>query len=202
MTAHSNPHPLRSLIGFAAITAVAGITLGWPQTTYAERDDLTAWVAPGTQVNKTIVAEGRLVRDAKAKSGWAMEIKARNTGDVSRNCDVTAMVLEVDGMPMARVAPPPKTVWRQRESFPVAAHQEVTRRIPVPAPLAHQLDQRTPAPAVAQQEPDPFSDTDAKSAAPRKSAAPQKRTQAKRAVPPLPDAIAFSSLSVRLLPAG
>jgi hypothetical protein len=188
------PRSLRCIIGFAAITAAATVTLGWPQTTHADRDDLALWIAPGTKVGPTIVAEGRLVRDAKAKTGWAMEIKARNSGGKPATCDVVAMVSELEGIPVARVAPPPRIVWEERHSFGIAPHAEVVQRVPVPAHLAVKLDREAPEPApppVAKQ-------TQARTVPPAKAQAPTRNR--------IPSALAelggFSSLSVRLQAAG
>ncbi len=173
------PPYLRTLIGCAALTAAAGITLGWPRTTHADRDQVAIWIAPGTKVAPTVIAEGQLVRDAKGK--WVLEIRARNTGTVAHNCSLVAMVSEVQGSPMSRVAPIPEVVWQQRQSFSVPPRAEATRQLPVPPPLAAKLDAQAPPPPAVQ------------------------TNSARRQQPSRPSprpALAFSTLSVQLKPAG
>jgi hypothetical protein len=200
MAPQSKPHTLRTILGFAAITAAAGITLGWPQPTHAERNELSMWVAPGTQVAPSIVAEGGLVRDAKAKSGWAIEIRARNASDRAQPCDLIALVSEVEGIPLARVTPPPKTVWETRQRFSVPPHAEVARRIPVSAALALKLDRESP-PRTAKGHGDSKQAPEPKVA--QQLAPPPPASASSNRVPPrFPAPLTFSSLSVRIRPAG
>jgi hypothetical protein len=150
------------------------------------------WVAPGTKVGPTVIAEGRLVRDAKAKSGWALEIRAHNPGKSPEVCDVVAMVSELEGMPMARVAPPPRIVWQQRQTFTVQPGAEQTRHVAVPATLARKLDAQAPPP--------PPAHSAGHAAPPRqaeqRAARPAQKNQG--SVPRVRPSLAFSSLSVRL----
>jgi len=189
-----SPRALTTLIGFAAITAAAGITLGLPQTTHADHDEMAMWIAPGTQISASVLAEARLLRDANAKSGWALEIKAHNSGKSTERCDVVAMVSESDGMPMARVAPPPRIVWQQRRTFTVEPGTEATQRVAVPIALGRKLDAQAPPPSTVAP---PSKAAHPTEQAQQRSQEAGRQTQNRRDARSLA-ALTFASLSVRL----
>jgi hypothetical protein len=134
--------PLRSLatvLGFAAITTAAAVTVFWPKATLADGDDGKAdLVLDGTKVNHVVV-EGELVKDPKAKTGWVIEFKAQNKGNEDETADLEADLTRMVSNPMSRAAPMPTAVFKKKEKITVAAGQTVTKRYDVPATIAAQI---------------------------------------------------------------
>jgi hypothetical protein len=181
------PRTLIRITGTAAIAAAAGITLGWPQTTHADRDDLSPWLAPGTRLSPHVVADAELVRDRQAKTGWALRIRAKNSGGQMEHCNVVAAVSELSASPMARVPAPPRLVWEGRTSFEVSPHGELVRELPVSAELARKLTAQAPPPASAKKKSDD-------PPAPKPPPPPQAQSANRQ----LPEPALFSSLTVDL----
>jgi hypothetical protein len=134
--------PLRSIatvLGFAAITTAAVVTVFWPKATLADDDDGKAGlVLDGTKVDHVVV-EGELVKDPKAKTGWVIEFKAQNKGNEEETAELEADLTRMVQNPMSRAAPMPTAVFKRKEKITVAAGQTVTKRYDVPAGIAVQI---------------------------------------------------------------
>ena len=135
-------NPLRSLatvLGFAAITTAATVTVFWPKATLADGDDSKAdQVLDGTKVNHVVV-DGDLVRDPKSKTGWVIEVKAENRGTEEETAELEADLTRQVSNPMSRAAPMPTAVFKKKEKLTVAAGQTVIKRFEVPAGIAAQI---------------------------------------------------------------
>ncbi len=135
-------NPLRSLatvLGFAAITTAAAVTVFWPKATLADGDDGKGdLVLDGTKVNHVVV-QGELVKDPKAKTGWVIEFKAQNNGTEEETADLESDLTRMVSNPMSRAAPMPTAVFKKKEKITVAAGQTVTKRYDVPAAIASQI---------------------------------------------------------------
>ncbi len=138
---HNKARNLATVIGCAAITAAAGITLGLPAATHA--GGKIALQQPA-QASPKIITEGRVVRDAKAKSGWALEVKARNATGTIQNCTVVAQLTETVSSPMSRVMPIPQVIWEKKPQLEVLPNSEIVRRYAVPAKVALKLAKAMP----------------------------------------------------------
>ena len=135
--------PLRSIatvLGFAAITTAAAVTVFWPKATLADGDDDKAgMVLDGTKVNHVVV-EGEAIKDAKSKTGWVIELKAVNNGAEEETADLETDLTRQLSNPMSRAQPMPTAVFKKKEKITVAAGQTVTRRYEVPAAIAVQMN--------------------------------------------------------------
>lgn len=128
-----------TVLGFAAVTAAAGLGVAWPHTTYADGEQPVAEYTPEGYKIGAVVVKGDLVRDTKSKTGWVVVVVANNKSD-----QVATVALETDltrtvANPMARVAPMPQTIWNQTDTVTLAAHQQIVRRYDVPASIASQV---------------------------------------------------------------
>ncbi len=135
---HNKARNLATILGCAAVTAAAGITLGLPASTHAGSNFAQQQPTP------KVVTEGRVVRDAKAKSGWALEIKARNTSDAIQSCTVVAQLTETVSSPMSRVMPMPQVIWEKKHQLEILPNSEIVRRYAVPAKVAIKLAKAMP----------------------------------------------------------
>ncbi len=131
---------LATVLGCAAVTAAAGITLGLPAPTHAGGQQQMMQQRPAPKV----VTEGRVVRDAKSKTGWALEVKARNSTGVIQNCTVVAQLTETVSSPMSRVMPSPMVIFEEKHELEVLPNSEIVRRYPVPAKTALKLAKAMP----------------------------------------------------------
>ena len=130
---------LATVLGFAAMTTAAVVTVFWPKATLADGDDAKGDMAlDGTKVNHVVVTAD-LVKDAKAKTGWVMEVKAENRGNEAETAELEADLTRQVSNPMSRAAPMPTAVFKKKESITVAAGETVTRRYDVPAQFAAQI---------------------------------------------------------------
>jgi hypothetical protein len=91
-----------------------------------------------------VVTEGRVVRDAKSKTGWALEVKARNTTGVVQNCTVVAQLTETVSSPMSRVMPRPMVIFEDKHELEILPNSELVRRYAVPAKAALKLTKAMP----------------------------------------------------------
>lgn len=215
MVASSKPRPLASILASALLTAAVGITVGLPQTTHADKSSLATWVEPTTQLGDNVVAEATLVRDAQAKSGWALQLRARNRGDAPQVCKVVVRVTEASGSEMSRVPQTPRLVWETTRSLTVAPHAEIVQRAAVSSQLAQKLDAANPAPVPPASSPSASKDVvlhaqvGEKAAAPRARSAPASNRRPPRTRPspeqlaeaaPLPAAVPaqYGALKVRV----
>lgn len=134
--------PLRQLatvLGFAAVTTAATLTVFWPKATLADDDDGKADLfLGGTKVNHVVV-DGDVVKDPKSKTGWVIEVKAENKGTEAETAELEADLTRQISNPMSRAAPMPTAVWKKKETITVAAGETVTKRYEIPAALATQV---------------------------------------------------------------
>ncbi|MBW2455197.1 MAG: hypothetical protein JRI68_11835 [Deltaproteobacteria bacterium] len=137
---HNKARHLATVLGCAAVTAAAGITLGLPAPTHAGDHLAQQQQRPAPKVT----TEGRVVRDAKSKTGWALEVKARNTTGVIQNCTVVAQLTETVSSPMSRVMPQPMVIFEEKHELEVLPNSEIVRRYPVPAKAALKLAKAMP----------------------------------------------------------
>ncbi len=138
---HNKARNLATVLGCAAVTAAAGITLGLPASTHAGGSPKMQQQRPAPK----IVTEGRVVRDAKSKTGWALEVKARNTTGVIQSCTVVAQLTETVSSPMSRVMPAPMVIFEDKHELEVPPNSELVRRYPVPAKAALKLAKAMPS---------------------------------------------------------
>ena len=129
-----------TMLGFAAITTAATLTVFWPKQTLADDDDdaLGLFGEPGTKIGNIRVS-GEIIRDPKSKTGWVVEITAENYGGESETSQLETDLTRTIASPMARAQPRPTTVWKQTESVTLAAGEKVTKRYTVPAAFGAQL---------------------------------------------------------------
>jgi hypothetical protein len=127
-----------TVIGFAAVTSAATLTVFWPKATFAE-DAATDLVQDGTKVNHVVVS-GELVREKKSKTGWVIEVTAENRGDEAETAELETDLTRQVSNPMSRAAPMPTAVLKKKESITVAAGEKVTKRYDVPAAFAAQIN--------------------------------------------------------------
>jgi len=139
---HNKARNLATILGCAAVTAAAGITLGLPASTHA--GDHLGMAQQQQRPAATVMTEGRVVRDAKSKTGWALEVKARNTTGTIQKCTVVAQLTETVSSPMSRVMPMPTVILEERHELEVLPNTELVRRYPVPAKTALKLAQAMP----------------------------------------------------------
>ncbi len=145
--------PLRSIatiLGIAALTTLATVTVFWPKTTMADGDDEKGdLVLAGTKV-QNVVVEGDLVKDPKSKTGWVIEFKAQNTGNKDETAELEADLTRQVSNPMSRAAPMPTAIFKRKETITVAAGQTVTKRYDVPAGFSAQITNSKNAEAALQ----------------------------------------------------
>ncbi len=141
---------IATVLGFAAVTTAAAVTVFWPKTTFADGDDATDGLTlDGTKVNHVVV-EADLVKDPKAKTGWVIELKAENKGTADETAELEADLTRQVSNPMSRAAPMPTAVWKRKETITVAAGQTVTKRYDVPSGFAGQVQAAKNAEAALQ----------------------------------------------------
>jgi hypothetical protein len=92
----------------------------------------------GTRVNH-VVLTGEVVRDAKAKSGWALEITAANESDQEETAEVETELQRLTTNPMSRASPAPTLAFKKKETLTVPAGGKITRSYDVPAAIAAQI---------------------------------------------------------------
>jgi hypothetical protein len=126
-----------TVLGFAALTSAATLTVFWPKATFADgpNQDL---VQDGTKVNHVVI-DGEVVRDKKAKTGWVIEVTAENRGTEAETAELETDLQRVISNPMSRAAPMPTAVMKKKETITVAAGEKVTKRYAVPAAFAAQM---------------------------------------------------------------
>jgi hypothetical protein len=98
-----------------------------------------------------VAVNGKLVKDARAASGWAVELTAASVSAAESPCIVEASVMETSGSPMARVMPAPRVIWHDTLALSVPGKGQATRRIEVPAKVGAALT----AAEEKQKKPDP-----------------------------------------------
>jgi hypothetical protein len=127
--------PLATVLGFAAVTAAATLTLGWSGTTYADPPD--TFFGAGDVDDLTF--NGELVHDAAFKTGWAIKVTFENRGDDDEKCTMDTELTRQQINPASRASPPGVAVWHHKEQVVVAAHETTERTYEVPQWMAAQL---------------------------------------------------------------
>jgi hypothetical protein len=131
---------IATVLGFATLTAAATLTALWPKQTLADGDlDALDEFAPGGTKLGHILVKGEIVRDAKSKTGWVVEVTAENQEVESETVRLETDLTRTISNPMSRAQPAPTAVWRQTESITLAAGEKVTKRYVVPAAFGAQL---------------------------------------------------------------
>jgi hypothetical protein len=125
----------------AALTAGVALAVLWPRDTLADGDgdNVLGALQVGDDQIGHVTMEGELVKDAKAKSGWAVEVTLENVGTEAQTAQVETDVTRAVSNPMARAMPTPRTVWSEKESVTLAAGEKVTRHYPLPVAIGRQL---------------------------------------------------------------
>ena len=75
---------------------------------------------------------GDLVNDPDHPSRLAVELVVKNPTDQEITSRCLVVLERSSGNPMARVSPPPSTVWQHTEELEVVAHGSIRRLIPLP----------------------------------------------------------------------
>lgn len=95
-----------------------------------------AELAQGESLVDSLQIASQLVPDPQHPSRWLVSMTVTNPTDrqIAGRC---ALTLErTAGNPMARVSPPPTTVWTHHEEVEVVAHGTITRSIALPKGVA------------------------------------------------------------------
>jgi hypothetical protein len=151
LTIGRHARTLTTVLGFAALTAAATLTVAWPKATFADDDqeDDMGLTADGTTLGHVLV-NGEILRDPKAKTGWVVEVTAENKGTETETWKLETDLTRVVSSPMSRAMPTPTTVWKQSESITLAAGEKVVKRYVVPAGFGTQLTATANAEAAMQ----------------------------------------------------
>lgn len=130
----------------ASLSCASVLLLAWPSVTQAEgteaqaakQEDIGADV---TELGENLEAKSRLVPDAKNKSKWFIEVTVDNSkGDGPRKVELEGELQSMSNMDMmSRVGPIPSVVWEYRDNLEIPAHETVSKRYPVPARFAPQI---------------------------------------------------------------
>jgi hypothetical protein len=138
---HRVARSIVTTLATAALTAGVALAALWPHATLADGDDQAQLgsLAVGDDQIGQITMEGTLVKDAKAKSGWAVEVTIENVGTASETAEVETDLTRAMSNPMARAMPTPRTVWTQKESVTLAAGEKATRHYALPVAIGRQL---------------------------------------------------------------
>jgi hypothetical protein len=140
--------PLLTVLGFAGATALASLTAFWPGTTHADPPE----VYYGGGEISNVSFQGEVVKDAKAKTGWAIQVTLENTGDQDETCpletDLTRQVVN----PASRAGEMGTAVWRHKDKVLVPAHEKIVKTYEVPAWTAAQLTANEKAQALREKQ--------------------------------------------------
>ena len=131
---------LSTVLGVAAFTSAVSLATAWPHATFADgrRGLMGRLDAPGTRIADVVVS-GEVKRDPKSKSGWEVEVTARNDGDHAETFELETDLERTVRNPMSRSGAMPTAVWKQNETLTLAAGESVARRYDVPAAIGTQL---------------------------------------------------------------
>jgi hypothetical protein len=127
------------VLGFAAVTAAFGLTLGAPRTTHADDFDELAYARVGGALIDGVRVSATIARDAKSKTGWSLVVDAENDDDAPKTCVLQTAIERTWTTPMARVASEVATLMTRQEKLEVPAHGKATLRRDVPAWVVEQL---------------------------------------------------------------
>jgi hypothetical protein len=127
--------PLVTVLGFAAVTAAATLSLGWSGRTYADPPEM--FFEQGT--TDDVSFNGELARDTSVKSGWAIKVTYENKGDDDETCTLDTELTRTQVNPGSRASPPGVAVWHRKDKVSVPAHESVVRSYEIPQWMAAQL---------------------------------------------------------------
>ena len=127
--------PLVTVLGFAAVTAAATLSLGWSGRTYADPPE--TFFESGTADDVTF--NGEVARDTSMKSGWAIKVTYENKGDDDETCTLDTELTRTQVNPGSRASPPGVAVWHRKDKLTVPAHESVVRNYEIPQWMAAQL---------------------------------------------------------------
>ena len=127
--------PLVTILGFAAITAAATLSLCWPGRTYADPPQI---FGESGEVDD-ITFQGEVARDPAIRNGWAIKVTYENRGNEDETCDIDATLNRNQVNPGSRSGPDGVAVWHHKEKISVPAHESVVRTYDVPGWMAAQL---------------------------------------------------------------
>jgi hypothetical protein len=121
-----------TILGFAAATAAATLSVCWPGRTYADPPE--TFYESG-QVDD-VSFQGELAKDASFKTGWAIKVTYENRGDEDETCTIDTELTRTQVNPASRASPPGLAVWHHKDKLNVPAHESVVRNYEVPAWMA------------------------------------------------------------------
>ena len=127
--------PLVTVLGFAAVTAAATLSLGWSGRTYA--DPPQTFFGSGDVDDVTF--SGEVAKDTSVKTGWAIKVTFENRGDDDETCTIDTELARQQVNPGSRSSPPGIAVWHKKDKVTVPAHESVVRNYEVPQWMAAQL---------------------------------------------------------------
>ncbi len=137
---------LVTILGFAAATAAATLSVCWPGRTWADPPE--TFYENGTIDDVTF--QGEVVRDAKAKTGWVIQVTYENHGNEDETCTVDTELTRTQVNPASRASPPGLAVWHHKDRLTVPAHESVVRSYEVPQWMAAQLTSNDKAAEIRQ----------------------------------------------------
>ena len=126
-----------TVFGFAAASALGTLAFAVPGTTFA--DPVVQVTNEGTKIDNVLL-NGKLEKDAKSKTGWTLVVTAENKSDKAETVALVADVTRTVAQPMGRVMPMPVSVWQDKETVALGAHEKITKRVEVNAALAKSMN--------------------------------------------------------------
>lgn len=127
--------PFVTIVGFAAATAAATLSLCWPGRTYADPPEMFGEAGEIDDVT----FQGEVVRDPAVRNGWAIKVTYENRGDQDETCEIDAQLTRDQVHPGSRSGSAGVAVWHHKEKVSVPAHESVVRNLDVPQWMAAQL---------------------------------------------------------------
>jgi hypothetical protein len=137
---------LVTILGFAAATAAATLSVCWPGRTWADPPE--TFYENGAIDDVTF--QGEVVRDATTKTGWAIKVTYENGGNEDETCTVDTELTRTQVNPASRASPPGLAVWHHKDRVSVPAHESVVRNYEIPQWMAAQLTSNEKAMAIRQ----------------------------------------------------
>lgn len=135
---------VRRILGSAMVTAAAALALFAPRSLRAEDEQQilgTFLIGSGDTPIEELVGRVEIVRDPRARSGWAVELFVANTSDEPQRAQVTVAVQRWISNPMARTSGMPADVFARVVSIELAPYAKTTRTLDLPAAVAAEIDQ-------------------------------------------------------------